>query len=127
MGATELSSKDLTCRKAHRCTWCGEQMDKGEKAHYRSGLMDFGQAIREAKAGNKIAREGWNGKGMFVVYQKGYPEGIPCNKNTAEAFGMEEGELFKVRPYLQMRCADGSHQMWLASQSDILEEDWVIV
>jgi hypothetical protein len=89
--------------------------------------MDFGQAIREAKAGNKIARQGWNGKGMFVVYQKGYPEGIPANKNTAEAFGMKEGELFKVRPYLQMRCVDGSHQMWLASQSDILEDDWMVV
>jgi hypothetical protein len=40
MGATELSSKELTCRKEHRCAWCGEQMDKGEKAHYRSGLYE---------------------------------------------------------------------------------------
>lgn len=70
--------------------------------------MTFGQAIEYAKQGKKIQRTGWNGKGMFVVYQKGYPEGIPANKNTAEAFGIEEGELFKVRPYLQMRCADGT-------------------
>jgi hypothetical protein len=90
-------------------------------------MMTFGGAVEAMKAGAKCARVGWNGKGMFVVYQKGYPEGIPANKNTAEAFGMQEGELFKVRPYLQMRCADGTHQMWLASQSDILEEDWVIV
>ena len=89
--------------------------------------QNFGQAIEALKQGKRVARQGWNGKGMFVVYQKGYPDGIPCNKNTAEAFGLREGDLFRVRPYLQMRCADGSHQMWLASQSDILEEDWVLV
>ena len=89
--------------------------------------MKFGEAIEKCKEGAKIQREGWNGKGMFVVYQKGYPDGIPCNKNTAEAFGMKEGDLFKCRPYLQMRCADGTHQMWVASQSDILEEDWKVV
>lgn len=89
--------------------------------------MNFGEALEALKKGKKVTREGWNGKGMFVVMQKGYPEGIPCNKQTAEAFGYEEGSLFKVRPYLQMRCADGTHQMWLASQSDILEEDWLIV
>lgn len=86
--------------------------------------MNFGQAIEEMKAGRKCHREGWNGKNMFVVYQKGYPEGIPANENTARAFGVEEGELFKVQPYLQMRCADGTHQMWVASQSDMLADDW---
>lgn len=89
--------------------------------------MDFGEAIKKAKQGKRISRKGWNGKGMFVVYQKGYPEGIPCNKQTAETYGYKEGSLFKCRPYLQMRCADGTHQMWLASQSDILEEDWHII
>lgn len=98
-----------------------------ENAYRPTSGMSFGLAIEATKLGHKIARAGWNGKGMFVVYQKGYPEGIPCNKNTAEAFGLNEGDLFKVRPYLQMRCADGSHQMWLASQSDILEDDWMIV
>lgn len=91
------------------------------------GCLNFGKAIELAKKGAKIARMGWNGKGMFVFYQKGYPQGIPCNKQTAEAAGLKEGDLFKCRPYLQMRCADGSYQMWLASQSDIIEEDWVVV
>ena len=90
-------------------------------------FMNFGLALEAAKMGKRIARRGWNGKGMSVAYQKGYPDGIPCNKNTAEAWGMEEGELFKCNPYLQMRCADGSFQMWTASQSDILADDWYIV
>jgi hypothetical protein len=101
--------------------------DVFERAYRQTEGMTFGMAIEAAKKGCKIARKGWNGKNMFVVYQKGYPEGIPANKNTADAFGMNEGDLFKVRPYLQMRCADGTHQMWLASQSDILEEDWEVV
>jgi hypothetical protein len=101
--------------------------DVFERAYKPTENMSFGEAIEAAKRGQKIARNGWNGKGMFVVYQKGYPDGIPANKNTAEAFGIEEGSPFKVRPYLQMRCADGTHQMWLASQSDILDNDWITV
>lgn len=89
--------------------------------------MNFGKAIEELKNGKRLARKGWNGKGMFIVYQKGYPDGIPCNKQTAEAYGYEEGTLFKCRPYIQMRCADGTHQMWTASQTDILAEDWEVV
>lgn len=98
-----------------------------EKAYHSAEAMTFGEAIAAMKQGARVARKGWNGKGMFVVYQKGYPEGIPCNKNTAEAFGYKEGDLFICRPYMQMRCADGTHQMWLASQSDVLAEDWYIV
>ena len=89
--------------------------------------LTFGEALEFLKEGHRLARDGWNGKNMFIVYQKGYPEGIPCNKNTAEAFGYPEGYLFKCRPYLQMRCVDGTHQMWTASQSDILSEDWYVV
>ena len=44
--------------------------------------MTFGQALEKVKSGEKIFRHGWNGKGMFVVYQKGYPAGIPCNIQT---------------------------------------------
>lgn len=88
--------------------------------------MNFGEAIKAAKEGKKITRRGWNGKGMYVIYRTGYPEGIPCNKNTAKALGVEEGTKIVIRPYLQMYCADGTYQMWLASQSDILAEDWEI-
>lgn len=89
--------------------------------------MDFGEALRQVKSGKRIARKGWNGKGMAVAYQPGYPEGIPCNKNTANTWGLPEGSLFKCQPYLQLRCVDGTYQMWLASQSDILADDWEVV
>ena len=86
--------------------------------------MNFGEALRKMKQGFKLQRKGWNGKGMFVVYQKGYPEGIPANKNTAEAWGINQGDLFKVEPYLQIKMANGSHAMWVPSINDILAEDW---
>lgn len=101
--------------------------DEFEKTCRSAEDMNFGDALVALKHGKRVARKGWNGKNMSVAYQKGYPDGIPCNKNTAQAWGMEEGELFKCRPYLQMRCADGTFQMWLASQSDILADDWYIV
>ena len=34
-------------------------------------MLDFGEALKAVKAGKKITRQGWNGKGLFVVYQKG--------------------------------------------------------
>lgn len=91
--------------------------------------LNFSQALDLVKSGICLgmARKGWNGKDMMVVYQKGYPEGIPCNKNTAEAWGLNEGDLFKCRPYLQLRCADGTHAMWSPSGSDVICEDWMLV
>ena len=89
--------------------------------------MNFSYALALVKQGYKIRREGWNGKGMFVVFQKGYPEGIPCNKQTAEAWGLKEGELFKCEPYLQIKMVNGSHSMWAPSINDCLAEDWEVV
>lgn len=89
--------------------------------------FSFGEAIKYVKRGLKVARKGWNGKGLFVVYQKAYPQGIPCNKQTAEAWGLKEGDLFKCEPYLQINTVDGSHEMWVPSIRDCLANDWVIV
>jgi len=90
-------------------------------------VFDFGEALKRVKEGQKISRTGWNGKGMFVVYQKGYPQGINCNKQTAIAWGMNEGDLFKCEPYLQIQMVNGSHSMWVPSLNDILTEDWGVV
>ncbi len=97
-----------------------------EEAYRDCMGMNFGIALELARKGVKVARESWNGKGMFIVYQKGYPQGIPCNKQTAEAWRMNEGDLFVCNPYLQIRQADGSHSMWAPSMDDILADDWVI-
>lgn len=89
--------------------------------------MDFSQALLKLKKGYKLERSGWNGKGMFVFLQKGYPDGVPMNKQTAEALNAAEGQMIKVLPYLMMYTADGSFVPWLASQTDILAEDWGVI
>lgn len=90
------------------------------------GCVDFSAALKLLKQGMKVARMGWNGKDMFVVMQKGYPQGIPINKNTAEATGIPEGTVCKFLPYLMMKTVHDEFVPWLASQTDILAEDWYI-
>ena len=89
--------------------------------------MNFGKALEAVKDGKKIFRLGWNGKGMFVVYQKGYPDGIPCNLQTAKAWGRNEGDLFKCEPDLQIITGAGSHRRWVAALGDRPAEDWQII
>jgi Protein of unknown function (DUF2829) len=67
-----------------------------------------------------VARAGWNGKGMYLAYQPGYPDGIPINANT----GQPEGTIMRFLPYVMMRTVDGSFLPWLCSQTDLLAEDW---
>lgn len=89
--------------------------------------LTWGQAFEECRNGYPISRSNWNGKGLQVVYQKGYPEGIPCNAQTAEAWGMKEGDLFRCDPYLQINTTDRSHAMWVPSIRDLMADDWFIV
>lgn len=87
--------------------------------------MDIGEALRAATAGARISREDWADGGLFVVYQKGYPDGIAINANTAEATGLAEGTLCRFLPYLMLHTADGTFVPWVISQTDALAHDWV--
>lgn len=89
--------------------------------------LTFSEALAALKAGAKIQRRGWNGLGMWVVLQKAYPDGIPINKNTAEATGIPQDTVCKFLPYIMMKTADDAFVPWLASQTDILAEDWKTV
>ncbi len=86
--------------------------------------LSFSDALAQLKAGQKMQRSGWNGKGMWIALQKAYPDGIPINRNTAEATGIAEGTVCRFLPYLMMKTAGGEFVPWLASQTDILAEDW---
>lgn len=105
--------------------------DVFERAYRQS--VDFGDALAALKAGNKVAREGWNGKGMFVYLNKGsvdlgHPQ--PRTLDGVDLGLFESGDTGTVTrlPNINMRSASGSTVTgWLASQSDMLAEDWVIV
>jgi hypothetical protein len=88
--------------------------------------LNFSQALEQCvHLGKKISRMGWNGQGMFVVYQQGYPDGIAINANTAQATGIPEGTVMRFRPYLMFKTAEGDFVPWVASQTDLLASDWV--
>lgn len=90
----------------------------------------FGWALKQLHNGSKVARSGWNGKGMYIVLQAGYPDGIPINANTSRATGMPEGTTCRFLPYIMMKTADHpvpTFVPWLASQTDLLATDWAVV
>lgn len=87
----------------------------------------FEWALQQLRMGEKVCRSGWNGKGMYIVLQKGYPNGIPINENTAEATGIARGTVCNFLPYFMMKTADSTPSFvpWLASQTDLLSFDWL--
>ena len=86
--------------------------------------MDFGTAIDAMKDERKGARKGWNGKGMFLYY---VPAGAyaPCT-DIAKSIVNKDG-LVEYGAYIAMKTAQGNVVPWLASQTDMLAEDWMIV
>lgn len=107
--------------------------DVFERAYRPSSGLDFGDALRAVKAGQRIARAGWNGKDMWVALS-GPLEGrrIPANafwsKHNAEYASETIDGHATVLPSLTMKTAGGEILMgWLASQTDMLAEDWVVL
>ncbi len=90
--------------------------------------MNFGDAIQAAKKGCRIARAGWNGKGMWVAYSPGCQ--LPAERFFADAnrkYAVECGGSAEVLPCFTMKTATGEILPgWLASQTDMLAEDWEI-
>ena len=95
-----------------------------EAAYQASGNMTFGHAVELMKAGHKVARQGWNGKGMFLFLV----DGSTFKVNRPPLLGIfEEGTEIVYRPHIDMKAANGDIGTWVASQSDIIESDWVVV
>ena len=83
--------------------------------------MDFGDAIRAMKDGKRVAREGWNGKGMFLFLVNGST--FTVNREPLMSI-MGEGTQIQYHAHIDMKTAQGYVVPWLASQSDMLSEDW---
>ena len=86
--------------------------------------LNFGQAIEAAKQGKKIAREGWNGNGMFayIVPAQSYPAQTEIAKNH---FG--ENAMVPYRAYWALKTAQEDIATWAPSGSDTLAEDWIVL
>ncbi len=101
-----------------------------------SANRDFGAAIEALKGGQRVARAGWNGKGMFLFLNRGSaafddsePSRVPAIDGVPSGL-FDNGDAGTVTrlPNINMRSASGSTVTgWLASQTDILAEDWEIL
>lgn len=78
--------------------------------------MDFGEALFELKNGNKVCRSGWNGKGMWLMFQV-----------LDEHSKMTLPYIYIEYPKGHPAYPQGSRVPWLASQTDLLAEDWAII
>ena len=97
-------------------------------------IGDFGNAIRAMKEGKRVCRAGWNGKGMWVALTPGSTFNAAAAKQGHAAFhraqelGGSPHENVTLLPHIDMRAADGSMVIgWLASQTDMLSEDWFVL
>ena len=105
--------------------------DVFEKAYRPMEGMTFGMAIEALKAGKKVARAGWNGKGMWLSLSCDGTREVAAENfwspHNAEHARLNGGKA-TVLPSITMKTASGEILMgWLASQSDMLAEDWSIV
>lgn len=93
-----------------------------EDAYRPVNNLTFGLAVEALKKGMKVARAGWNGKGMYLLHYS------PVKEMPAAADGFAVGyDVHPLLPFILMKTADSMFVPWLASQTDILAEDWVIV
>lgn len=77
--------------------------------------MDFGEALKALRAGERVCRRGWNGKGMWLALIRS--EQLPVMESSSD-------EPLHWLPFIAMRPVGGGLVPWLASQTDILAEDW---
>lgn len=108
--------------------------DVFERAYRPVDGLTFGGAIEALKAGKKVARAGWNGKGMWLAMSPGVKD-LSSDKFWAgpnREFAVANGGSAEVLPCITMKTvnAHGREAIlmgWLASQTDMLSEDWAVV
>lgn len=102
--------KHTADKRAWRCRACAFKAKREETTMGdHSKDFNFGVAITLLKDGHKVARAGWNGKGMWLELQR-----------------PDENSKMNL-PYIFMYTGRGGIVPWLASQTDMLAEDWMVV
>lgn len=76
-------------------------------------IFDFGAALSLLKLGDRVCRKGWNGKGMWLIL-------IPQNSVELPLGGLS----YPTNAYIAMKTVQNTIVPWLASQTDVLAEDW---
>lgn len=115
----------------HYISWSPK--DVFDRTYQPSTALSFGHAIEAMKLGHKVARAGWNGKGMWVArtpassFEAAYAKDSHAARHRAVELVEGSAEI-NLLPHFDMRAADGSMVVgWLASQTDMDADDWQIV
>lgn len=93
-------------------SWCPEATFNRDYRAVEGGHLTFGQAIEALKLGKRVRRLGWNGKGMWLKFVPAGVSELSCE------------ERFVALPWIGMKTAGDEFVPWLASQTDVLSEDW---
>ena len=102
-------------------------------------MFSFGMATVAMESGDQVLRQGWNGKGMYLMLFSKSDFCIKCedesvdlpiddeNENPIHHMGIEEdGKFLSLCDFVLLRTADGKVIPWNASQADMLAKDWMI-
>lgn len=120
--------KANTTEFAGYVSWSPKEVFELAYRSFGAGIT-FGDALIMLKQGKRVARAGWNGKGMYLAIQWGSvipPEN--ARGGVALCLAKEGKQEINILPHIDMRAADGSCVVgWLASQTDMLAEDWVVL
>lgn len=92
-----------------------------EQSYRTITAMTFGEAIEAMRLGHRVTRQGWNGKDMFIYIVP--PAEYPAQRGAAKAWAGEDA-MIPYGAYIAMKTVDGTVVPWLASQTDVLGEDW---
>lgn len=100
-----------------------------------NGKLTFGQALVALKAGHRVRRAGWNGKGMWLALTTGSTIPTMQRDDTSHLRGAalayytaEMPDAIRIGAHIDMRAADGTLAIgWCASQTDMLSEDWEVL
>lgn len=95
------------CTPELRTLWCGRMgCERPDVVGLVDEIFHFGRALEALKAGRRVTRAGWNGRGMWLELQR------------------PDAHSKMTLPYVYMRTAQGDLVPWLASQTDLLADDW---
>lgn len=105
--------------------------DVFERAYKAANCMTFGLALEVLKKGGKVARRGWNGKGMWLVLVPGRSN-VKVQEGTPYGNVLSPSTAIEILPHIDMWTtnSEGRRAMlpgWLASQTDMLSDDWEVV
>ena len=108
-----LTDEDKSAKDWCVCIWVDKPM-----------AFDFSWALTQLKRGKRVARSGWNGKDMFLYLVAGSTFKV----DRPPLLGIyKEGTEISYHAHIDMKTAQGDCVPWLASQTDILANDWEYV